>query len=87
MEHARQHDDDARAAQPSRGGSPQGAPTADAPPGGDAQSRDAHSRDDQAREVPEQEHSPIGAVAVTGFLTVTILVLWFGMYALNLSRS
>jgi hypothetical protein len=36
---------------------------------------------------PDTEQRPLGALAVTGFLTVTILVLWFGMYALNLARS
>ncbi len=45
--------------------------------------------DDAHTEQPPQdtEQRPLGALAVTGFLTVTILVLWFGMYALNLARS
>ncbi len=37
--------------------------------------------------VADDEQRPIGALVVTGFLTVTILVFWFGMFALNLSRS
>ncbi len=36
---------------------------------------------------PVMERRPLGALAVTGFLTVTILVFWFGMFALNLARS
>lgn len=36
---------------------------------------------------PDTEHRPLGALAVTVFLTVTILVMWFGMYALNMVRS
>ena len=36
---------------------------------------------------PDSEQRPLGALAVTGFLTLTILVSWFGMYALNLLRS
>lgn len=36
---------------------------------------------------PDTEQRPLGALAVTGFLTVTILVMWFGMYALNMARS
>ena len=31
--------------------------------------------------------APYGAIAVTAFLAATILVFWFGMYALNLTRS
>jgi len=52
------------------------------------------TRDDEAQQAPgsdgvtpDTEQRPLGALAVTGFLTVTILVLWFGMYALNLARS
>jgi len=36
---------------------------------------------------PDPEQRPLGALAVTGFLSVTILVLWFSMYFLNLARS
>jgi hypothetical protein len=36
---------------------------------------------------PDTEQRPLGALAVTVFLTVTILVMWFGMYALNMVRS
>lgn len=31
--------------------------------------------------------APYGAIAVTAFLAATILVFWFGMFALNLTRS
>jgi len=59
---------------------------------------DGRQHDDTAREgsppggppagtPPDTEQRPLGALAVTGFLTVTILVLWFGMYFLNLVRS
>jgi hypothetical protein len=33
------------------------------------------------------EERPLGALAVTSFLTVTILVLWFAMYLLNMART
>jgi hypothetical protein len=34
------------------------------------------------------EHgTPIGALAVVGFLTVVIAVFWFGMFALNMVRN
>lgn len=33
------------------------------------------------------QDTPYGAIAVTLFLAATILVLWFGMFALNLMRS
>lgn len=49
---------------------------------------DGNKRDEaQGAPTPDTEQRPLGALAVTGFLTVTILVLWFGMYALNLARS
>ena len=35
----------------------------------------------------EIDATPYGAIAVTLFLAATILVFWFGMYALNLARS
>lgn len=35
----------------------------------------------------EPNPTPHGAIAVTLFLAATILVFWFGMYALNLARS
>ena len=31
--------------------------------------------------------APVGAIAVTTFLAITILVFWFGMYFLNIARS
>jgi hypothetical protein len=36
---------------------------------------------------PDDEVRPLGALAVTGFLTLVIFAAWFGMFALNLSRS
>ena len=33
------------------------------------------------------EGPPVGAIAVTTFLTVVILCLWFGMYFLNIARG
>lgn len=36
---------------------------------------------------PDGEQRPLGALAVTGFLTLVIFGAWFGMYALNLARS
>ena len=35
----------------------------------------------------ESEQRPSGALAVTAFLVVAILVSWFGMYALNAVRN
>lgn len=35
----------------------------------------------------ESEQRPLGALAVTMFLVVAILVSWFGMYALNVVRN
>lgn len=50
---------------------------------------DDGSKRDAAQDTPtpDTEQRPLGALAVTGFLTVTILVFWFGMFALNLARS
>jgi hypothetical protein len=50
---------------------------------------DDGTKHDAAQESPppDTEQRPLGALAVTSFLTVTILVFWFGMYALNLARS
>ncbi|MDF1522259.1 MAG: cytochrome c oxidase subunit 2A [Trueperaceae bacterium] len=36
---------------------------------------------------PDTEVRPLGALAITGFLVVVILGLWFGMYALNVVRN
>jgi hypothetical protein len=36
---------------------------------------------------PDAEQRPIGALLVVGFLTLTILVTWYGMFALNLVRN
>ena len=35
----------------------------------------------------EAEQRPSGALAITAFLVVAILVSWFGMYALNIVRN
>ena len=49
------------------------------------------NKPDDPREPPEsvdsQEDTPVGAIVVTGVLALIILVLWFGIYALNLVRS
>jgi hypothetical protein len=37
--------------------------------------------------ISEAEQRPSGALAVTAFLVVAILVSWFGMYALNVVRN
>lgn len=36
---------------------------------------------------PDAEQRPTGALAITAILVVTILVFWFGMYALNVVRN
>lgn len=43
-------------------------------------------RGDDARD-DEAADAPVGAIAVTTFLAITILVFWFGMYFLNIARS
>jgi hypothetical protein len=49
---------------------------------------DEERRADEAQEQEtEDDGKPVGAIAVTSFLMVTILVLWFGMYVLNMARS
>ena len=47
---------------------------------------DEERRADEAQETKD-DGKPVGAIAVTTFLMVTILVLWFGMYVLNVARS
>lgn len=47
----------------------------------------AHPPDEAGGPQPDTEHRPLGALAVVGFLTLTIMVLWFGMYALNVVRN
>lgn len=47
-------------------------------------------RPTEPSDVPEEERdadTPYGAIAVTAFLALTILVSWGGMYVLNLVRS
>jgi hypothetical protein len=36
---------------------------------------------------PDAERRPIGALLIVGFLTLTILVSWYGMFALNVVRN
>lgn len=36
---------------------------------------------------PKGAPAPVGALAVVAFLTLTIAVFWFGMYALNIVRN
>jgi hypothetical protein len=49
--------------------------------------------DDHDAETPnespaeEAAPAPVGALAVVAFLTLTIAVFWFGMYALNIVRN
>ena len=47
----------------------------------------AHPPDAAGGPQPDTEHRPLGALAVVGFLTLTIMVFWFGMYALNVVRN
>lgn len=47
----------------------------------------AHPPDEAEGPQPDTEHRPLGALAVVGFLTLTIMVFWFGMYALNVVRN
>jgi len=47
----------------------------------------AHPPDEAGGPQPDTEHRPLGALAVVGFLTLTIMVFWFGMYALNVVRN
>lgn len=47
----------------------------------------AESGDAGGAEGSGEAATPSGALAVVGFLTVTIAVFWFGMYALNMVRN
>lgn len=42
---------------------------------------------DPSQEEDAEEIAPIGAVVITSILAIVILVLWFGMYILNIARS
>jgi hypothetical protein len=51
---------------------------------------DMPTRETQSPNDPPGEESnpaPVGALAVVAFLTLTIAVFWFGMYALNIVRN
>jgi hypothetical protein len=48
---------------------------------------DEDGRADDALEETTDDGRPIGAIVVSAFLMVTILVTWFGMYVLNMARS
>ena len=43
--------------------------------------------DDGGQHEDDLRDAPVGAIAVTTFLAITILVFWFGMYFLNIARS
>lgn len=58
----------------------------------DRRQRDAEEPSETGQPVEsgaEDEHrdAPVGAIALTTFLAITILVFWFGMYFLNIARS
>jgi hypothetical protein len=55
------------------GASPRGVPPHEGPPPQDPP--------------PDAERRPIGALLIVGFLTLTIMVSWYGMFALNLVRN
>lgn len=57
-------------------------PTAEAPPPDGAPEAAPSAEPD-----PVVEQRPSGALAITAFLVVAILVSWFGMYALNVVRN
>ena len=42
---------------------------------------------DEPREAGDDQDTPVGAIVVTLFLAATILVVWFGMYFVNLQRG
>jgi hypothetical protein len=65
----------------------QGSP--DQPSADDAHPPEGHaaSAPDDEGLPPGAETRPLGALMVVGFLTVTILVFWYGMFALNLVRN
>jgi hypothetical protein len=45
---------------------------------------------DETRDHEQQDardNAPIGAVVITSILAIIILVLWFGMYILNITRG
>ena len=46
-----------------------------------------HEAPHEASGEQSYEGPPVGAIAVTTFLTVVILLLWFGMYFLNIARG
>lgn len=45
------------------------------------------SQDNPEQENNEEYHPPYGAIGVTTVLVLTIAVMWFGIYILNLVRS
>ena len=63
------------------------------PPAPDRHPPTAEAAAPQAQPAPhapptsEAEQRPSGALAITAFLVVAILVSWFGMYALNVVRN
>jgi hypothetical protein len=71
------------AAAPMQAGPP---PTAGPPASADPSADPTHSVADETT-LPEADQRPSGALAITAFLVVAILVSWFGMYALNVVRN
>ena len=57
------------------------------PPAGETETQEPNHNGSSENGSSEIDATPYGAIAVTLFLAATILVFWFGMYALNLSRS
>ena len=47
----------------------------------------SHPPDRDATDEEHDEDTPYGAIIVTTVVAVVILVMWYGMYALNLARS
>jgi Cytochrome c oxidase subunit IIa family len=45
------------------------------------------TRDLKHEEQADKDDAPVGAVVITSILAIVILVLWFGIYILNIARS
>ncbi|MDA0700095.1 MAG: cytochrome c oxidase subunit 2A [bacterium] len=56
-------------------------------PSTDAASTAKAGAPDAAGPLPDAERRPVGALAILGFLTLTIMVFWYGMFALNMVRN
>ena len=65
-----------------------GVPPHDVPPHGvPLHGVPPHGGSPQGGPPPDAERRPIGALLIVGFLTLTIMVTWYGMFALNLVRN